>query len=262
MRDRASWRFAVFAAAAAVLLGGFPALLAAKQARAVFQETTHDFGKVKQGDALTWEFVFTNKGDAPLVIKEVRTSCGCTAALASADKIAPGGVGKIKATFNTAGYQGRISKYIFLVSNDAASENRELSLIADIEIPPSPRIELDKYNVDLGVILEGEPASTKIVIKNVGEKELRVEMAHEAIKFFSRNKPVSFPVFIPAGGSLEVEIQLPNQVRSGMANDYVLIRSNDAVRSTVSVYIRRYVISKQELKALFDKYRNVIRGGN
>jgi hypothetical protein len=260
MRIRASWRFAVLAVAAAVLLGGAQGLLAAKQARAVFQETTHDFGKVKQGDALTWEFVFTNKGDAPLLIKEVRTSCGCTAALASADKIAPGGEGRIKTTFNSAGYQGRITKYIFLVSNDAASENRELSLIADIEVPPSPRIELDKYNVELGVSLEGEPASAKVVVKNVGERELRLEMAHETIKFSSGGKPLAFPVFIPAGGSLEVELQLPTQVRPGMARDYVLIRSNDTIRSTLSVYISRYVISKQELKALFDKYRSVVRG--
>ena len=40
-----------------------------------------------------------------------------------------------------------------------------------------------------------------------------------------------------------------------MLRDYVLVKSNDPVRSTLSIYISRYVITKQDLKALFNKYR-------
>jgi len=246
----------LFAAASLLLTAGGHA--AAKKALAVFKETTHDFGKVKQGDVLTYEFIFTNKGEGTLSVERVETSCGCTAALASADKIAPGAEGKIKATLNTHGYQGKFTRYIFFSSNDASSQRRELSVTADIEVPPQAKIELDRYNIDMGVVLEGESPSVKVLIKNVGERELKVEIGQQDIKFSSEGKPLTFPLSIQAGGSKEVELTFPPQTKVGSLRDYVLIRSNDAVRSTLSVYISRYVVTKKELKDLFNKYKAIL----
>src|SRR4030066_1175425 len=90
--------------ALAVVVG---ALLIGDMARASgepkikFKETVWDFGKVKQGEGLSHEFVFANEGDATLVIQKVSTSCGCTAALVSAEKIQPGKEGRIEIKFDT-----------------------------------------------------------------------------------------------------------------------------------------------------------------
>jgi hypothetical protein len=46
-----------------------------------------EFGKIAQDDKAHHVFKFTNKGNAELVIGEVRASCGCTAALASAKNV-------------------------------------------------------------------------------------------------------------------------------------------------------------------------------
>ena len=199
MSQRAARRLGAVIVPVAALLFASGALAQAKKPRAVFKATAQDFGKVKQGDVVNHEFVFKNEGDATLVIDRVETTCGCTAALVSDQKIAPGKEGKIKTTFDTRGYSGRMTRYVYLVSNDAEGERTELSLTVDIEVPPSARIDVDKYNVDMGLCLEGETPSATIVIKSMGERELKVEMAHENVKFFSGGRPLASPFFLPVG---------------------------------------------------------------
>ncbi len=258
MSVRSSLQYVVAVIGAAGLLAGAGSLAAAKNARAVFGETVHNFGKVKQGDVLTYEFAFKNTGNADLLVERVETSCGCTAALVSADKIPPGAAGKIKATFDSHSYTGPVTKLIYFISNDSETKRRELRITAEIEAQPQPKIELDKYNMDLGVSLEGESPAAKVVVKNVGERELRVEIEKQDITFLSGGKPLALPLLIPVGKSAEIEFRLPAQMRPGVFRDYVLIRSNDPVRSTLSVYVSRYVLTKKDLKDLFEKYRTVL----
>jgi len=256
MRNNKTWVLT------AVILGVIgivlPASAAGKQARVKFKEEAWDFGKITQGEILTHEFVFTNEGDAPLVIEKVTTSCGCTAALASEEKIGPGKEGRIKTSFDSRGYSGRIVKYVYVESNDAGASRRELSLRAEIEVMPQPRIELSAYNIDLGLSLEGEEASTRVVIKNPGELELSIEIAHPEFKFLANDKPAVFPLKIAAGKELGLEVRLPSQNKIGTLRDYVLIKSNDPVRSTLSIYISRYVITREALKGLFKKYGKIL----
>jgi len=246
----------------AVILGALvivlPVSTAGKQARAKFKEKAWDFGKIKQGEILTHEFVFTNEGDAPLVIEKVSTSCGCTAALASEDKILPGKEGRIKASFDSRGYSGKVVKYVYVESNDSDASRRELSLSAEIEVAPQPRIELGAYNIDLGLSLEGEETSAPIVIKNTGELELSVEITHQEFKFLVNGKPAAFPLKIAAGKEVRLEVRLPSPNKIGTLRDYLLLRSNDPVRSTLSVYISRYIITKADLKELFRKYGKIL----
>jgi hypothetical protein len=43
-----------------------------------FEKESHDFGKIKQGDKVTYDFKFTNNGKSPLIIKDAVATCGCT----------------------------------------------------------------------------------------------------------------------------------------------------------------------------------------
>lgn len=259
MNKRAAWRPGAVIISAAALVFASGALAQAKKPRAVFKSTVQDFGKVRQGDVLNHEFVFRNEGNAVLVVDRVETTCGCTAALVSDRKIPPLKEGKIKTTFDTRGYSGRMTRYLYVISNDGENPRRELSLAADIEVAPSARIDVDRYNVDMGLCLEGETPSAKIVIKSAGERELKVEVGHETVEFFSGGRPLASPFFLPAGESREVVFRFPPQVRTGVQRDYILIKSNDPVRSTLSVYVSRYVIGRKELQDLFDKYRSILK---
>jgi len=258
MNIRAAWRFATVIICSTVLLAAAGGLFGAKKARAVFKETTYDFGKVKQGEVLTHEFVFKNAGPDALVVERVETSCGCTAALASEKEIGPGKEGKIKVSMDTHGYASRMTRFIYVITNDPDNPRRELSLSADITIPPMPKIEIDNYNVDLGLSLEGEAPSAKVVIKNAGELELQVEMTHEQVKFFAGGRPLTFPLIIPAGKFFEVECRFPAQTRVGSLRDYIIVRSNDTYRSTQTIYFSRYVVTRKNLRDIFLKYRSIL----
>jgi hypothetical protein len=65
------------------LLVGLFAGLSAQNAKPLisFEKKVHDFGEVKEdGGHVSYVFEFTNNGAQPLVIHNVRTSCGCTSA--------------------------------------------------------------------------------------------------------------------------------------------------------------------------------------
>src|SRR6476469_1721223 len=68
-----------------------------------FEKETHDFGKVKAGDKVTYEFKFTNTGKSPLIIKDAIATCGCTKPEWPKTPIKPGEDGAIKVTFNSTG---------------------------------------------------------------------------------------------------------------------------------------------------------------
>lgn len=82
-----------------------------------FEEKSYDFGEITQGDKVEHVFKFTNTGDAPLVIKEVKTSCGCTAPEWSKEPIAVGAKSEIKVAFNSRGKSGNQNKSIMVYAN-------------------------------------------------------------------------------------------------------------------------------------------------
>lgn len=103
------------------------------QPKALFLVKDHDFGKVKSGSVHQFIFSFQNSGKGLLKIKNIRTSCGCTAALASSREITPGNSGTIKAELDTGGLSGKISRSILLYTNDPKTPLITLMLYADVE---------------------------------------------------------------------------------------------------------------------------------
>lgn len=76
-----------------------------------FKEYVHDFGKIKQGVPVTYDFAFTNTTDKPVVIENVLTSCGCTTPTWPQTPIAKGKTDKITAGFNAQAL-GQFTKII------------------------------------------------------------------------------------------------------------------------------------------------------
>ncbi len=78
-----------------------------------FKEMKHDFGKIKQGVPVTFDFVFTNVGETPVIIENASASCGCTTPTWPQQPIMKGKSDKIKAGFNAAS-PGVFEKGIFV----------------------------------------------------------------------------------------------------------------------------------------------------
>jgi hypothetical protein len=76
----------------------------------------HDFGKIKQGVPVTYEFTFTNTGEVPLIISTVQASCGCTVTEYTKQPIEAGQKGYVKATYNAAN-TGQFTKTVTVNAN-------------------------------------------------------------------------------------------------------------------------------------------------
>ncbi len=108
------------------LLIGFSSI-AQSGAKIEFKEETINYGEVEKGkDNGIRIFEFTNTGDAPLVIKNAKSSCGCTVPEWPKEPIAPGGKGQIKVQYNMN--PGPISKTITIETNATNKENGMIPL--------------------------------------------------------------------------------------------------------------------------------------
>lgn len=95
-------------------------------------ENQYDFGVVKEGELLVHVFKFKNTGNADLDVMDVKTSCGCTAAILSANLLKPGEEGSLKIEFDTANRFGRVSRTITISSNDQKNSPKVLTIYAEI----------------------------------------------------------------------------------------------------------------------------------
>lgn len=88
-----------------------------KRSKIKFEETTFKFGTIKTGDKVNHKFKFKNTGNAPLVIKNVDVSCGCTFPSYPFLPIKPGEAGEIDVTFNSEHKVGRQKPTVTVVTN-------------------------------------------------------------------------------------------------------------------------------------------------
>jgi hypothetical protein len=82
-----------------------------------FEAEYHDFGKIMQGETVSYPFKFRNSGKTDLIIADVSTSCGCTVPSYPKAPIHPGQDGVVKVSFNSAGKHGFQNKSIVIVAN-------------------------------------------------------------------------------------------------------------------------------------------------
>lgn len=102
-----------------------------------FSATHVDLGKVVQGNKVDLSYSFKNTGGAPLVITDVRGSCGCTVGKNwPKEPIAPGEKADIAVSFDSEGRSGRQDKTVTVVANTVPPSN-VLTLTAEVVGPTS-----------------------------------------------------------------------------------------------------------------------------
>ena len=99
-----------------------------------FATTEHDFGKVIQGEVVTYSFKFKNTGKSDLVIANISAACGCTASEYPKDPVKPGEEKVIEVIFNSSGKQGFQNKTLTVAANTQPS-NTTLTIKAQVIIP-------------------------------------------------------------------------------------------------------------------------------
>ncbi|RTY83557.1 DUF1573 domain-containing protein [Flavobacterium sp. LS1P28] len=90
------------------------------------KDNTIDYGRVTKNDNGTRNFIFTNTGNAPLLITNVLSTCGCTIPTKPTEPIMPGKTGKISIKYNMA--PGPIRKTITVESNAVNYDSGRVAL--------------------------------------------------------------------------------------------------------------------------------------
>lgn len=88
-----------------------------------FEETEHDFGNIEKGTNVEHVFKFTNEGDAPLVVTDAKSSCGCTVPEWTKEPVQPGETGEMLVKFNGSG-KGQVTKTVTVSTNTEKGKER------------------------------------------------------------------------------------------------------------------------------------------
>ncbi|GIV25146.1 MAG: hypothetical protein KatS3mg026_0838 [Bacteroidia bacterium] len=86
-------------------------------AKIEFDKVEHDFGKIREGEKVSYRFKVKNPGTVPLRITDVKPSCGCTAPAWTKEPIPPGGEGFVEVVFDSQGRSGEQLKTVTVFAN-------------------------------------------------------------------------------------------------------------------------------------------------
>jgi opacity protein-like surface antigen len=98
-----------------------------------FEQLVYNFGEVPYNSDVSHSFKFTNVSGAPVAIKDVGTSCGCTTPGYSKEPVAPGKTGSVTAKYDSSRIGG-FNKTLTVFVND---EQIRLTITGTIKEPKS-----------------------------------------------------------------------------------------------------------------------------
>lgn len=187
-----------------------------------------NFGRVAEGSKTEHTFRFQNTGDAPLIISKVRSSCGCTAALLSAKELAPGEWGELKTTFNSKGFQGAVTKTVYIYSNDPDQQKALFRLQGEVqrELLVTPK------RLQFGAGKDKTPFAATINLRNDGTSQL----------FLSDLKTTSAELQadlsssqLAPGESVQIAIRLAPDTGKSRFAGYVTLRTSSPRTPTLRI---------------------------
>lgn len=93
-----------------------------KEPKITFEVTEHDFGKMIQGEQVSYTYKFKNTGNAPLIISAVEKTCGCTDTKFPRSPLKSGEEGYVSITYDSKGHKGFQNKRVIVKANTNPSE--------------------------------------------------------------------------------------------------------------------------------------------
>jgi hypothetical protein len=199
-------------------------------------EKIKDFGTVAKGEKIRAIFEVRNTGKAPLEVTQVRPTCGCT--VASFDRtIPPGGTGKITAEVDTTGFSGPVSKAVLVFSNDPATPQVNVVIKADvrafIEVLPRPLVIFRN-------VLQGEPASEKLVLLSADGSDFKIEGAEASGGPYQLTyKELEQKERVPErkGSQWELTVTVPANAPEGMLNQKIVVKTSAIKAPEVTINV-------------------------
>lgn len=187
-----------------------------------------DFGTVFEGESVRHVFAFANRGDAPLTIEKVSSSCGCTAALASAKTLAPGESGEIRTSFDSTRFRGAINKTVYLYTNDPSQPMVQMHIKGTVQ----EELTIDPQLINFGTVAAKRTVKSKVSLTNQGNREVRLEGLETTTPELSARLSASV---IPPGGKVTVELTLTPKPGQSRFSGYVLFKADGTIRHDLRI---------------------------
>ncbi|SOD14713.1 DUF1573 domain-containing protein [Pedobacter xixiisoli] len=109
-----------------------PVIAEADAPKVQVERAIYEFGEIKQGEKVNYEFKFKNVGKTPLIITNATATCGCTVPEYPSAPVKPGEEGVIKVVFDSTGKLGLQDKVVTITSN-ANPAFEQLHLVGDVK---------------------------------------------------------------------------------------------------------------------------------
>ena len=186
--------------------------------RISFEVTTHDLGLVGPDTKHLCEFKFTNTGKGLLKMKRVQATCGCTVPELPKKEYAPGESGTLKVKYHSSKYPGRVTRRLYVYSNDKTKPNVELNIKAEIVkkvkfAPTSMKLLLNKENAGCGEItltsVDDRPFAIKRFKSTANSITADTDPSVEATKFVLKPKADIERLEQTLTGGIEISLTHP-----------------------------------------------------
>lgn len=219
---------------------------AAAQAQLVFEPAERDFGPIAESDGrVSHVFTGVNRGERPVVILDVATSCGCTVPEFSRKPVLPGDTTRIAVTFDPMNRPGAFAKELAVYS----SERKKIATltIRGSVVPREKSIE-ERYPIDAGgglrldgtlcaftYIYQGGRKQMAIGYVNTSDRTLRLELRPEHA---SGLLDIDYPRQIGPGEQGEIDFAYaipPGKPRYGTLRDAFTVHVDGHRSETVLV---------------------------
>jgi len=149
----------------------------------------YDFGRVRAGEPAKHTYVFTNTGDALLIINSVQPQCGCTAAGEWTKQVEPGKTGSIPIQFNTMGYSGNVFKQVTVTCNVTNQPTLFLQLKGTVFRP----YDINPQIAVLNIPPDAPGASMVVTITNNTEEPLMLYSAESNNRMIAAQLVTNYP---------------------------------------------------------------------
>lgn len=202
-----------------------------------FEYEKFDFGEIQSGEIATHLFKFTNTGDHPLILENVKPSCGCTVPFFPKVAIMPGETSEIEVNFDS--------------KNKKGVQHKSITITANTE----PRIKVLTFS---GEVVEGDPTDQSPEEMEMAEQRKK---DRESIEAISPNCMSIFPN--PTSDLLQLElrehigmsakVQIFNEAGQVVMEDQIDAITRETSRFDVSTFaegIYRIVIRIDNVKPL------------
>ena len=152
----------------------------ANGAKITFAEMEHNYGTLQKGGNGDCEFTFKNEGNEPLILSNVKASCGCTTPSYTQKPVMPGETGTIKVHYNTNNVGG-FSKTVTVTSNAVDNPRVVLRIKGNVKQDATPNEEKKEVKVEEKM----EKKELKVDEKKPIKVEPRIKETKEPVKAIS-----------------------------------------------------------------------------